>query len=136
MSEAEIVYQMSETFNRVWSMQQWWASISFGMIVLAHVASEKLNAFLVAIVITLYGAFTFFVFQMLGRNWQSVTGYIKDLQRISDSGQKLGDGTLAFMQPQNELVNLLIIVALYGTYIGCNAYLLYRYFAGRRSVKA
>ena len=136
MSEAEITYQLSEIFNRVWSMQQWWASISFGLIVLAHVASERLNALLVVIVVTLYSAFTFFVFHMLGRNWESVTGYIADLQQISDSGQKLGDGTLALMQPQNEVANVLIIVALYGTYAGCNAYPLYRYFSSRRGSNA
>jgi len=136
MSEAEIAYQLSEIFNRVWSMQQWWASISFGLIVLAHVASEKLNALLMIIVIILYSAFTFFVFHMLGRNWESVTGYITDLQLLEDSGQKLGEGTLALMQPQSEVANVLIIVALYGTYVGCNAYLLYKYFSRRRSANA
>ena len=128
MSEAEIAYQLSEIFNRVWSMQQWWASISLGLIVLAHVASEKLNILLVAIVAVLYSAFTFYVFQLLGRNWESIKGYVVDLQRLADSGHQLADGTLAFMQPQNPAVVALVIFTLWGTYAGCVCYLLFSYF--------
>jgi hypothetical protein len=136
MSEAEIAYQISETFNRIWSMQQWWASISVGMIVLAYVASEKLNTFLVTIVIFLYSAFSFYIFQLLGRNWESISGYITDLQRLADSGQELAAGTLVYMQPQNPIVVALIIITMFGTYAVCSAYLVYSYFRGKRNINA
>ena len=136
MSEAEIAYQISETFNRIWSMQQWWASISVGMIVLAYVASEKLNTFLVTIVIFLYSAFSFYIFQLLGRNWESINGYITDLQRLADSGQELAAGTLVYMRPQNPIVVALIIITMFGTYAVCSAYLVYSYFRGKRNINA
>ena len=136
MSEAEIAYQISETFNRIWSMQQWWASISVGMIVLAYVASEKLNTFLVTMVISLYSAFSFYIFKLLGRNWESIDGYITDLQRLADTGQELAAGTLVYMQPQNPIVVALIIITLFGTYAVCNAYLVFSYFRGKRTINA
>lgn len=136
MSEAEIVYQLSENFNRIWSMLQWWASISLGLIVLAHVASERLNGFLVIVVVTLYSAFSFYVFQLMNRNYESVQGYVSDLQNIVKSGNDLASGTLAYMQPQSSIVVALVIFTLWGTFAGSNAYLIYSYFKGKRTSDA
>lgn len=133
MTEADIVYQLSETFNRVWSMQQWWASISFGLVILAHVAVDRLSGLLIAVLVALYSGFTLFVFQMLGRNWQAVVSYVGDLRAMEESGHQLAQGTLAYMQPQSPLVTWAIILTIWGTFVGCNAYLVYSYVRGKRN---
>lgn len=136
MSEAEIAYQVSEIYNRVWSIQQWWASISIGLLILAHLASEKLNLFLVVFIMALYSSFSLYVFNILGRNWNTVTHYIQDLQGLVDVGQKLSSGTLTLLEPQSEIVTTLIIIVLIATFMGCNTYLVYSYLKERRNKSA
>ena len=134
MSEAEIAYQLSEIYNRVWSIQQWWASISIGLLILAHLASEKLNLFLVLFIMALYSSFSLYVFNILGRNWNTITHYIQDLQSLVDAGQKLSSGTLTFLEPQSEIITTVIIIVLIATFMGCNAYLVYSYFKFKRKI--
>jgi hypothetical protein len=136
MSEAEIVYQMSEIYNRVWSIQQWWASMSIGLLILAHLASERLNLLLVVFIMALYSSFSLYIFNILGRNWNAIVSYIQDLQELKDTGHDLSSGTLTFLIPQSEIVTSLVIIVLISTFIGCNAYLVYSYLKVRRKRNA
>ncbi len=72
MTEAEISYQLSEYLNRIWDMQQWWASISIGVLVMAHLASRPLNLLLVAISLGLYTSYTLYMWQMSGENLETI----------------------------------------------------------------
>lgn len=136
MSEAEIVHQLSEIFNRVWSMQQWWGSISIGVLILAHIAADRLNAFLVAFVVAVYSAFSFYVWRLMARNWNTINHYLRDLQALADAGERLSSGTLTYMEPQSPVVMILVPVTLIAVFAGCNAYLLYRYWKCRRQSTA
>jgi hypothetical protein len=136
MSEAEIAYQLSEIYNKVWSIQQWWASISIGLLILAHLASEKLNLFLVLFIMALYSSFSLYVFIILARNWNTITHYIQDLQGLVDAGHKLSLGTLTYLEPQSEIVTALILIVLICTFMGCNAYLVYSFLKNRRKISA
>ena len=136
MSEAEIVYQLSEMYNKIWSVQQWWASISIGLLILAHLASERINLFLVLFIMALYSSFSLYISIMLTRTWNTTTHYIQDLQGLVGAGHKLSSGTLTLLEPQSEIVTALIVIVFICTFIGCNAYLVYSYLKGRRESNA
>ena len=129
MTEAEIVYQISEIFNRAWTLQQWWASISFGLLLVAHVASERLNGFLLTVLLTLYCAFTALVQQMLGRNLEMVHGYRESLQQIMEKGVALSPGSMVYAQPNPWFHEAAAWFALVGTFVGTCSYLVYRYWS-------
>ncbi len=54
MNEAELSYHLSMVLDRIWSMQQWWASVSIGVLIMAHLATSRLNLFLVILSLALY----------------------------------------------------------------------------------
>ena len=132
MSEAEITYQISEYLNRIWMMQQWWASISIGVLVMAHLASSRLNLLLVSISLGLYTAYTLYMLQMSGENYDSVVALARDLQLLLDSGAVQSYSA----RDQIEIMDAnpaLYYVTFGGTYISVAAYLIYSYFKARGS---
>ena len=82
MTEAELTYLLSEVIDRTWSMQQWWASISFGVLIIAHMAANKLNLLLVAIILGLYAAFTFYMGNILQIHLGEMAAIFQDIESL------------------------------------------------------
>ena len=116
-------------------MQQWWASISIGVLVMAHLASSRLNLLLVCISLGLYTAYTLYMLQMSGENYESVVALARDLRLLLDSGAVQSYSA----RDQIEIMDAnpaLYYVTFGGTYISVAAYLIYSYFKARGSERA
>ena len=130
MTEAEIAYMVSEYLDRVWSMQQWWASVSIGVLVMAHLASDKLNLLLVCISLGLYTTYTLYMQQMSHENIETVFALLRDLEVLVDSGKVSSNNA-------EELLNILainpalFILTFGGTYICVVSYVIYSYVKTR-----
>ena len=132
MTEAEITYQISEYLNRIWMMHQWWASISIGVLIMAHLASTRLNLLLVCISLGLYSTYTVYMLQMSGENYDALVALARDLQQLLDSGQAQSYNA----RHQVGIMDtnpVLYYVTFGGTYISVTAYLIYSYFKARES---
>jgi len=133
MTEAELSFQVSEVFNRLWVIQQWWASISFGVLVFAHVTGKKISIYIVSGVILLYTAYSAYMLEMLFSNSNVYLGYLHDLELLAQSGVNLSTGTnKLFNQPEN--IRYLAPIVFYGTYSATVGYLIYQYILGRGKV--
>jgi len=130
MSEAEIAYQLSEYLNRIWSMQQWWASISIGVLVMAHLASSRLNLFLVCISLGLYTTYTLYMLQMLGENYDTIVALANDLKALVDSGKVNSSNAMQMLQIP-DTSGALYYITFGGTYISVVSYLIYSYIKER-----
>ena len=136
MTEAEIALQVTEMYALSWTVQQWWASVSIGLLVLSHVAYDRLNVSLVTIIVVLYTAFSAYLLQILDSQAVTVADYLSDLRTIAESGYTLTAGTQALIDSENTASVVLVVVALWGTYVGCIAYLIYSYIRGKRVANA
>jgi hypothetical protein len=136
MTESEIVYQISEAYNRSWSIQQWWASISVGLLILSTVAAEKLNFVIITVVVSLYSAFSFNLFMILTVINKVTSSYVSDLHALADSGHMLASGSFAYTEPGSEIGVALTLVALFGTYLGCVTYFIYSFYKNKREINA
>lgn len=135
MSEAEITYQISEILNRVWAMQQWWASISVGVLIMAHLAANKLNFFLLIISLSLYTAYTIYMYQMMGVNYGTIVDLLADLEVLVNSGSVVSNTAVGLLKvPQASAV--LFFITYVGTYVGVMSYLIYSYVKARANVHA
>jgi len=132
MTESEIVYQISEAYNRTWSIQQWWASISVGLLIISTVASDKLNIFIVALVVSLYSVFSFNLFMILTAINNVSSSYVADLHALAASGHVLANGSIAYADPGSEIGVALTLLALIGTYLGCVIYFIYSFYRTKR----
>jgi hypothetical protein len=127
MTEAEISYQMSEYLDRLWTLQQWWASISIGVLIMAHLATARLNLFLVLISLALYTSYTVYIVQMLRDNIFTIYALAADLEALVQSG-------IVNSNNANEMMSImdnnpfLFYLTFGGTYLSVCSYLIYSYF--------
>ena len=128
MTEAEIVFQYSEYVNRVWSLLQWWGSVSLGLIALAHLASDRLNSILLFAILSLYTSYSILLMVMLSVNVTAMGLLIEDLTRLANEGVAIGNYASNLIEADTLGPILGLIVAL-GTYFSS---MLYPIFALRQ----
>ena len=132
MNEADITNQISEVLNRIWLMQQWWASVSFGVLIVAHVAGRKLGGLLIFVILFLYTVYSIYMWDLLGINAGIANGFVSDLENMSSSGATLTGGGSAYITTMNQRLSYFLVpLALFGTYFSATGYLIYSYFKGR-----
>lgn len=132
MTEYEIIILISEHSDRQWEIMQFWANITFGLVIVSHIASEKLNLFMVIFMSFLYVAFSLFTLSMLKLNSGASAGYIIDLQNLGKAGIQISQGTQSLIN-MNILGNnlFLIIITFVGAFIGAIIFFWYSYFTAK-----
>ena len=109
MSEAEIVEHMFSVFDRYWAIVQWWASISFSLILVAYFAADRLSGRIVAVLLLLYGLYSVWVYLLLQYNIDIAYGLIGDLAQL--------DATVG-LQSAGAREVLESSLSRYGTWLG------------------
>lgn len=136
MNEYETVYLFSEYINRTWAVMQFWASVSFGLIALAHFASKHLNILLTAIVSILYAAFSFYVMLILRVSGIVSNAFLADLRVLAAEPESLSLGAQAILSSAPPAAQDAIIIAAYfGVFIGALSYLWISVFRARRQAR-
>ena len=134
MSEAEILEQLFSIFDRYWFIVQWWASVSFGLIMIAYFAADKLSALLLGTVIGLYLIYSGWIYMLLIYNIEIAFGLLTDLRSLSDAGEiKTQGARVAIENPFVIYGTWLGNVALPSTFFACIGYLIYAYSHARKS---
>lgn len=134
MSEAEILEQLFSIFDRYWFIVQWWASVSFGLIMIAYFAADKLSSFLLVIVLGLYVIYSGWVYMLLVYNVDVAYGLFEDLNSLSSAGALKSQGAkVALENPFVTYGTWLGMIALPATFFSCIGYLLYAHFRSRKS---
>ena len=134
MNEAEIIVAWGEVSAHLWTILQFWASISFGIIALAHFAPERLNNFLVAFVIFLYTVFSFMCGGLYLSDFELLAALYEEADILLS---ERGEGAIflsKFAQYQNMSGVPILLFGFPSIYLGCIAYLIYRYRGERQNV--
>ncbi|MGC5198187.1 hypothetical protein, partial [Aphanothece microscopica] len=79
MTENDLIDAIFAIYDRYWNIIQWWGSVSFGLIAVAHFAAEKLNVYLLLLLVMLYSLFTGWVALDYFFNVQILSGFNADL---------------------------------------------------------
>lgn len=131
MTEYEILYLMSEVFDRIWALIQFWSSVSFGYLVLAHVAARRLNVMIVLVLSLLYIAFSAQMLELLITHSRYVSGYQQELQELSET---VGlDSQAAVHANEYSPQYWGATVSLFGTFLAALMYLPYCYYTSRNA---
>jgi hypothetical protein len=128
MSESDIAFQLSELYDRWWSIHQWWVSVSFGLIAVAHFAGDKLNYVLAGFSLTLYAAFSIWLEFLVRYNIAVMGGFYTDLRVLRDSGQTLSNGARMYLEGFSQLGPYWDVAgeaAKIGTFLGVISYVIY-----------
>ncbi len=134
MSEADILDQLFSVYDRYWVIVQWWASVSFGLIMIAYFAADKLKALLLVVVLVLYLVYSAWVFMLLVYNVEVAYGLFVDLAALKASGLLQSEGAkVALENPYVGYGTDLGMIALPATFFACVGYLLYAYVHARKT---
>lgn len=128
MSESEIVYQLSELYNRYWTILQWWTGTSFILIGVSHIASRNLNRIMVAILVLLYSLFTFWLSNFTQSNIFAMEGFIKDLTILEKSASLVTFGAKGYLEGYRQLSLLATVSTLFSMYLCTVGFLIYSKF--------
>jgi hypothetical protein len=125
MNEADLLYHLSEAINRMWTLMQWWASISFGLLLVAHFAADKLNKYLMIFLSLLYIGFTAVIIQILAKNYGVAEAVYVDLAKIAESSDTISATSRFWLENRKSSFQFLLPVTLSGTFLGVWGYLIY-----------
>ncbi|MBT4518975.1 MAG: hypothetical protein HOC23_03130 [Halieaceae bacterium] len=131
MTEAELLSLLSEAIDRVWALLQWWASISFGLLLVAHLAGEKLNRFLVILLASLYCGFTGLIYGMVLKNSGAAEATYIDLEALAAANTPITATAQFLLQNQSQTLEFLLPMTMIGTFAGTLGYLFYCYRENR-----
>jgi len=134
MNEADILEQLFSVYDRYWVIVQWWASVSFGLIMIAYFAAEKLRALLLVVVLGLYIVYSGWVYMLLVYNIEVAYGLFVDLASLDASGLLESEGArIALENPYVGYGTNLGMIALPATFFASVGYLVYAYVQARKS---
>tara|TARA_B100001540_G_scaffold225559_1_gene199757 strand:+ start:2806 stop:3216 length:411 start_codon:yes stop_codon:yes gene_type:complete len=126
MTEAELLAEYALRIDRVWSMAQWWASVTFAVLLAAHLGVRTLNRPIVTIIIFLYTVFTAFVALTIYANSENILAIKSSLRVLEDltllGSRMAGEGGAGYL-------SLLWFLILSLTYLATVYYTLYCYFS-------
>ena len=100
MTEYELLDVIGQHTDTMLSLLQWWAGITLGLLVGVHVIGKELNAYMAALLIALYSAFTVVISLMANAHRHRQGLLIEDLGQLLEQGAALGRMSLVAIETQ------------------------------------
>jgi hypothetical protein len=98
MTEADLLEQLNSTGAFLWSLMQYWTSISFGILIGAYLAAQRINAYFLGAFILVYVVFTAQIAGLMTLQIETIRGIIVDLRAIEDSAVGLSSTAMAVLE--------------------------------------
>jgi len=124
MTEADLLVEFATRTDRIWDITQWWASVTFGVLLAAHVGANSLNKPLVVIILSLFTLFTAWVAQIV---WANVVGVGAVKLALNDISRDLGPVGRLVLEDSGADRGITMALAVTLTYIATIFYILYRF---------
>lgn len=136
MSESELLSQYGYNWEIMYTLLQWWLSVSIGLLAIARFFSKKLGLFLVVLLTLLYTSFSIYSIGGVGMFFQQNIGILQELSSLREDGSISLAGERLLMQMQGlwpVLAASSYVVCVAGGFLGSIAFFIYSYRRGRSS---
>ena len=130
MSEVEIMEEFAIRGDRIWSVLQWWASVTFAVLLAAHVGASSLNRVVVTIMLGIYSMFTVLIAQIILANFLAGAAVAAALRKVAETttlspiGQNVLDD-----DPTIRATTMVLVMVI--TFSATIFYAIYSYRKGR-----
>ena len=136
MSESELLYQYGYNWEIMYTLLQWWLSVSIGLLAIARFFPKKLNLFLVVLLILLYVSFSIYSIGGVNMFFQQNLGVLEELRSLRADGSVSRAGELLLEQMEGiwpVFAASSYVVCVAGGFFGSIAFFIYSYRRGRLS---
>ena len=130
MTEAEILEQIAIYIDRMWLFAQWYVAISLALVTATHVAAERLNLFVLVILVILYSAYSVLVSVSYIWNYNVMGGFYRELFEL---GANLSEGSkVGLSDPWGRYTHMLFQWIGGAVYFASSAFLIRTYVQEKR----
>jgi hypothetical protein len=134
-SELQIAYQYSELRSIFWNFVLYWTSVSFGLMIAAHVAAKNLHTIVIALITLLYVSFSVWMGFAMFTNSTIISGFMSDLKSM---GELKSHGVAAIlavheMSDKSSIPATTFLFAAGGTFTGTIMFLWYSHLRKERN---
>ena len=131
MGEVSILNEIAIRTEIQWSIVQWWASITFALLLAAHLASHVLTKVLVGIALALYSLFSLGVAQVLSFNDSVVQAALGELQILLDESTLSLIGQAILDDYNSGIRGITLLGTLVVAYFSTIFFVIYSYRSGK-----
>ena len=104
MTEADLLSQLTTVGSFIWSLMQYWTSVSIGFLIGSHFVANRLNAIVLTLFILIYIFFTVQITILIRLQVQEIAAIGMDLNNMADNGIVLSNAARVFLE-QSPVVN-------------------------------
>lgn len=122
MTETEIVGQLAVHGDRIWSILQYWTSVSFGILVAGHFAANRMHWSVLILFGALYSAFSSVCLDMFVFDASTIRAGLHQLQSMADRGEPLGQIGQNFIE-SSPLANQTLLNRIFWSFMGLGLFL-------------
>ena len=97
MSEAEILAQINSVGEFLWSLLQYWTSVSIGVLIGSHFVASRLNSVIIALFLLIYVLFTIQIALLLRVQMHALHGLALDLRQLAENGNALSNAAVNWL---------------------------------------
>jgi hypothetical protein len=130
--EAEVLNEIATRTEIQWSMVQWWASITFAVLLASHLAAHVLSKLLVVIALVLYSLFSLGVSQVLAFNASIVQAALLELQSLDSESDLSLIGQAIFQGYESGFRGITLLSTLAISYLSTIFFVVYSYRTGKK----
>ena len=127
MLDLPLVAEFREALSSTVAQLQWWASVSFGLIALAHFGRKHVTLMVAICVSAAYSMFTIFAFVNAAFLGRIMAGTLTELSALRDAKNISAVGLALLNEPGAGLNGILMIVCIVVTFLGTLTFLWYAY---------
>jgi hypothetical protein len=98
MSEAELVSNVFSSNELIWSLMQYWASVSMGVLIGSHFVASRLNRIVLASFLVIYISFSVQIWNVIYVQMEVLKGIAMDLRQLADDGISLSNAARRWME--------------------------------------
>ena len=104
MTEADLLSQLTSVGSFLWSLMQYWTSVSIGFLIGSHFVANRLNAIVLTLFILIYILFTVQITILIRLQIQEIAAIGMDLNNMADSGIVLSNTARVILE-QSPVIN-------------------------------
>ena len=104
MTEADLLSQITAVGSLLWSLMQYWTSVSIGILIGSHFVANRLNLILLSLFVLIYIFFSIQIVILMRLQVQEIVAIGMDLKNIADNDFALSNAAKTFLE-KSPVVN-------------------------------
>jgi len=119
MTEADLLSQLAPVGDFLWSLMQYWTSVSIGILIGSYFVAKRLSIGFLTLILFAYILFSFTVAELMQLQVLEIKAIAMDLNSLAENGVVLSHTSRAFLEHgpvvNENMTGLAVRLLMFGT---------------------